>query len=472
MGTSNNIDCGCEEYCTCENISAVCVLYEGVHLNLLDTYHGENLEELFIQIESLFQDIYDKLNGSLYTNIGTGAQVFKKVNYLTQAEFRSFTSDDSIDVTQNDDDINFAINQAWVEALIPDESISVTNVVNGHRIATITNEDSVSVDIDEVVTTLVDNGDKTFTYTNELGVPSTFDAGATESLTTVTNTITGKRIATYTNENGAIVNINETVTTLTNNADNSLTYVNENGASFSYTPLLSSTTQRGLIELATTAEVLTGTDNERAITALGLSARTATQTRTGLIELATSVEANGLTDTTKAITPATIPIASETQQGIVERATQAEVNSGSDTTRYVTPATLQNKLDDFTITQTISQYQEIVVNSWSQYVPQTVSHTLGTIPKIVQLTLRCGSSAFGYATGEEIEIKHHFQVRPDSPQAFGISLSKTTTNIRLKVAHSFTIPIDIGVNSGGAARTSISSSSDTGNFRIVLRLFA
>lgn len=469
---STTENCGCEEYCGCDNISAVCVLYEGVDLTLLDTYDGENLEELFIQIESLFQNIYDKLNGSLYTNIGTGAQVFKKVNYLTQAEFRSFTSDNSIDITQNDDDINFAVNQSWVEALIPDESISVTNTVSGHRIATITNEDSVSVDIDEVVTTLVDNGDKTFTYTNELGIPSTFDAGATETTTTITNTISGKRIATYTNENGAIVNINETVTTLTNNADNSLTYINENGASFSYTPLSSSTTQKGLIELATTAEVLAGTDNERAITALGLSARTATQTRTGLIELATSAEANGLTDTTKAITPATIPIASETQQGIVERATQAEVNSGSDTTKYVTPATLQNKLDNFSISQTISQYQEIVINSWARYVPQTVSHTLGTVPRLLQLSLRCTSAAYGYSVGEEVEVGYHFQSRPDSPQAFGVSLSKTSTNIKFKVAHAFTIPENITTNTGGASRVDIDGSSDTGNFKIVIRVFA
>lgn len=462
----------CEEYCGCENISAVCVLYDGVRLTLLDTYQGENLEELFIQIESLFKNIYDKLNGSLYTNIGTGAQVFKKVNYLTQAEFRSITSNSSVDITQNADDINISVNQAWVEALIPNEVTTITNTITGHRIATHTNEDGIATNLNETITTLVDNGNKTFTYTNENGVPVTFDAGATQVITTVTNTLAGKRIATYTNENSVAVNINESLTSLTNNGDNSLTYINENGANFSYTPLTSNTGQKGIVELATDIETQTGTDTTRAITPSALSSRTATQTRTGLIELATAAEANALSDTMRAITPGTIPIASETQRGIVERATQAEVTAGTDTSRYVTPATLQNKLNDFTITQTISQYQEIVVTSWSKYVPQTLSHTLGVVPKLLQLTLRCGSAAYGYAVNEEIEIPYHFHTRPDSPQAFGISLSKTSTNIKFKVAHAFTIPSNITVNDGGASRVDIDGSSDTGNFRIVIRLFA
>lgn len=60
----------------------------------------------------------------------------------------------------------------------------------------------------------------------------------------------------------------------------------------------------GIVELATGAEVQTGTDTTRAITPAGLAARTATDTRTGLIELATTAEAAAGTDTTRAVTPA------------------------------------------------------------------------------------------------------------------------------------------------------------------------
>lgn len=55
------------------------------------------------------------------------------------------------------------------------------------------------------------------------------------------------------------------------------------------------TTAAGIIEIATDAEVQTGTDPDRAVTPAGLSARTATETRTGVVELATDAEARAFT---------------------------------------------------------------------------------------------------------------------------------------------------------------------------------
>lgn len=55
------------------------------------------------------------------------------------------------------------------------------------------------------------------------------------------------------------------------------------------------TTSAGIVELATNAEVQTGTDPDRAITPSGLSSRTATETRTGVVELATDAEAQAFT---------------------------------------------------------------------------------------------------------------------------------------------------------------------------------
>lgn len=105
---------------------------------------------------------------------------------------------------------------------------------------------------------------------------------------------------------------------------------------------VSSETQRGLVELATAAEVAAGTDAVRVITPASLLARTATDTRTGLIELATGAEVATGTDAVRAVTPLTLlsRTASDIRVGLVELATAAEVQTGTDTTRAVTPAGL------------------------------------------------------------------------------------------------------------------------------------
>lgn len=64
-----------------------------------------------------------------------------------------------------------------------------------------------------------------------------------------------------------------------------------------------STTVKGSIEIATNAEVQTGTDTVRAVTPAGLQACTSTTTRAGVVELATTTEAKTGTDTARAVTP-------------------------------------------------------------------------------------------------------------------------------------------------------------------------
>lgn len=64
------------------------------------------------------------------------------------------------------------------------------------------------------------------------------------------------------------------------------------------------TTKQGIVELATAAEVVAGTDGFRAVTPSALTARTATIGRTGLVELATTEETQAGTDTARAVTPA------------------------------------------------------------------------------------------------------------------------------------------------------------------------
>jgi len=60
----------------------------------------------------------------------------------------------------------------------------------------------------------------------------------------------------------------------------------------------------GPIELATNAEVTTGSDTVRAVTPAGLQQKTASETALGIVELATTTECSTGTDTTRAVTPA------------------------------------------------------------------------------------------------------------------------------------------------------------------------
>lgn len=103
----------------------------------------------------------------------------------------------------------------------------------------------------------------------------------------------------------------------------------------------SSTSEKGIIEIATDTEVQTGTDQERAVTPSGLSARTATTTRSGLLRIGTPVEAVDFSSAV-ALTPSNIGnlTSTESRSGIAEIATLAEAQTGTDDYRIVTPLKL------------------------------------------------------------------------------------------------------------------------------------
>lgn len=82
-----------------------------------------------------------------------------------------------------------------------------------------------------------------------------------------------------------------------------------------------STTVKGLIEVATLAEVGTGTDTARAVTPEGVKQET---------------------DSVRAALP---PDANTTTKGIIEIATLAEVGTGTDSVRAVTPAGVKQETD-------------------------------------------------------------------------------------------------------------------------------
>lgn len=128
-----------------------------------------------------------------------------------------------------------------------------------------------------------------------------------------------------------------TPSTLTTSTTNAVTATSHTHA---ITFPVASDTVSGIVELATDAEVQTGTDAVRAVTSAGLSSRTATETRTGVIELATAAEVQAGVDAVRAVTPAGLAsrTATEARTGIVELATTAEAAARVDTTRAVTAA--------------------------------------------------------------------------------------------------------------------------------------
>jgi hypothetical protein len=61
-----------------------------------------------------------------------------------------------------------------------------------------------------------------------------------------------------------------------------------------------------LIELASSAETITGTDTTKGVTPAGLQAKVSSATAKGIVELATDAEALAGSDTARAITPANL----------------------------------------------------------------------------------------------------------------------------------------------------------------------
>lgn len=103
-----------------------------------------------------------------------------------------------------------------------------------------------------------------------------------------------------------------------------------------------STTTSGLVQLATSAETITGTDASKAVTPYGLSQKTASTSVAGLAQYATSAETITGTLTSKAVTPAGLVsrTATTSRYGLVELATDSDVLAGTSSSLAVTPSTL------------------------------------------------------------------------------------------------------------------------------------
>lgn len=112
---------------------------------------------------------------------------------------------------------------------------------------------------------------------------------------------------------------------------------------------------------------------------LSVSRDQATTTVLGLVQLATSTEVNTGTDASKVVTPLTLSgrTATETRTGLAEIATQTEVNTGTDDARIVTPLKLKTYLDN-----SVGGYAADLTGSSTSYA---VTHNLGIKDVIVEL---------------------------------------------------------------------------------------
>ena len=96
------------------------------------------------------------------------------------------------------------------------------------------------------------------------------------------------------------------------------------------------TSALGLVTLATSSEVNTGTDTNKVVTPSTLSARTATETRTGIAEIATQAETDAGTDDERFVTPLKLATYITNAGGLGSGATYAADLTGSSTTYAVT----------------------------------------------------------------------------------------------------------------------------------------
>jgi len=97
------------------------------------------------------------------------------------------------------------------------------------------------------------------------------------------------------------------------------------GTAAAPTVVASSATVAGKVELATSAETITGTDTVRAVTPAGLAAKVSSETAQGIVELATAAETTTGTDNTRAVHPAGLKVELDKKQPLSTLTTKGDI---------------------------------------------------------------------------------------------------------------------------------------------------
>jgi hypothetical protein len=175
----------------------------------------------------------------------------------------------------------------------------------------------------------------------------------------------------------------------------------------------------------------------------------ASTTQSGIVELATDAETQSLSDATRAVTPANLGAlaASTTQRGIVELATSAEAITGTDSTRAVPPSALKSMLvesPEYTITSA-------AVGTWT--------HGLGAAAQQMQAWVRCNTAIGGWAAGDELLLGG--AADHTGSNAMGVQLAKiSATQIKYAIGSGIYV-----INSTNGSLLSATSANFTLFFR-------
>jgi hypothetical protein len=167
--------------------------------------------------------------GTYNNEAGVSVDLYETITSVTEFDYDAVSG--TLMLTYKDE----AGVENYLQTNIPVQVItSLTNAIVGHKIGTYTNESGVAVDINETITSINDfsiaGNVITLKYIDEAGVTNTKTLTIpSDVVTSLTNTITGHLIGTYTNESGVAVDIKETISTLVDNGNGTSTYTNENG---------------------------------------------------------------------------------------------------------------------------------------------------------------------------------------------------------------------------------------------------
>jgi hypothetical protein len=124
-------------------------------------------------------------------------------------------------------------------------------------------------------------------------------------------------------------------------------------------PIDATPTVKGLVQLATSAEVITGTDTTKVVTPAQLATLTPLETRNGLARIATLAEVIAGVDDTKFVTAYKLAqqLATTTGKGLVQLATSSEATIGTDAVKAITPATATTMITPVSARVTVLENQ-------------------------------------------------------------------------------------------------------------------
>lgn len=171
-----------------------------------------------------------------------------------------------------------------------------------------------------------------------------------------------------------------------------------------------------------------GGSGDIAVTPAAMAAVVSTSSARGLIEIATNAEAQAMTDTGRAVVPANLAAL---------RASVAEVVAGTSEQRFLTPKVLKDMR---------SQPAGQLINT--TYDSYLFAHGFGSRPSRVDFFLECMSAEGGYSVGDWLPMPMHM-VYDTGSSIFGYSIKLDATYITLSIDTNHSIRMHEWNDDGG-----------------------